>query len=213
VREHPIAHGAQASAQLVEIERAVRIEHGPISIFTARIGNADFPWLPPICSNGTVICTTGNKECARSILLPRRFFLRNLSGIARAAARPRGPLKQCLAPQSLALYFMRRQLSHRFFGVLHIAFLDTMARIDRTSGARLGANRPHAPGAPARAFDNPDWMFEPFRWIPPAGVRRKRQRPVGVVGENDPGAHGVIGAWFLAILTLQSALRSERRDP
>jgi len=34
VREHPIAHGAQASAQLVDIERAVRIEHGPISIFT-----------------------------------------------------------------------------------------------------------------------------------------------------------------------------------
>jgi hypothetical protein len=33
--------------------------------------------------------------------------LRNLSGIAaRAAARPRAPLK----PQSLALYFMRRQL-------------------------------------------------------------------------------------------------------
>jgi hypothetical protein len=75
----------------------------------ARIGNPDFPWLPSICSNGTVIGTTATarQECARSILLPRRFFLRNLSGIARG---PGASPQTMPGPPSPALYFMRRQL-------------------------------------------------------------------------------------------------------
>ena len=43
----------------------------------ARIGNADLPWLPSICSNGTVIGTTGNSSagmCQKHFTTPPIFF-------------------------------------------------------------------------------------------------------------------------------------------
>jgi len=66
----------------------------------ARIGNADLPWLPSICSNGTVICTTGNSSAGmpqKHFTTPPIFFEKPVWNRPRRGAAPGRPPKQCLA--------------------------------------------------------------------------------------------------------------------